>query len=665
MGFLAPWFLAGLAALALPVYIHLLRQHRAQPMRFSSLMFFERRLQSSVRHRRLRHLLLFALRAALVALLVLAFANPYMDRPVAVAGAGSRLTVIAVDNSFSMRAGGRLEKAKSEAQGLIATLPAGAPAQVLSFGSSVQVLTQPVTDRGELQAAVASIEAGDARSSYAELARVLRGLAASARRPLEVHLFSDMQRSSLPASFAELELPAGVRMKAHPAASSRVENWTVESVTAPHRVYDPSKVRVQAVVAGYGTPAAKRRISLVVGGRVLESREVEAPASGRAAVEFTRLEMPHGWAEAEVRLEPADALPEDDRYRFALERLEPQRILLVHEAGRSRAAFYVKSALEAAAGAAYGVDVATPEQCAGISPGRFAAVILSDAGTLPESFVRELREYVRAGGGLLIAAGSGAAARRLLPVAAGRVLSVRYAGREEERFLSAGAVDAAHPVLARVNRLEGVKFFQTAVLETDGGRVLARLSDQSPLLVEQKLGAGRILLFASTLDNLWNDFPLRASFVPFIEQTAHYLAGVADSPPAYVVDSFFELRAASEPASSLEVFDPGRKRVLSLAESATARSIALARQGFYEVRRANGRRELVAVNTDRRESDLEVLSADAISLWQGAGQGAAEGGSESGTARVSLWWYVMLGVALLSLAESVVGARYLGKEKTP
>ena len=54
MGFLAPWFLAGLVAVGLPVYIHLLRRHVTTPRPVSSLMFFERGTQSSTRHRKLR-----------------------------------------------------------------------------------------------------------------------------------------------------------------------------------------------------------------------------------------------------------------------------------------------------------------------------------------------------------------------------------------------------------------------------------------------------------------------------------------------------------------------------------------------------------------------------------------------------------------------------------
>jgi hypothetical protein len=54
MGFLSPWFLGGLAAVGLPLWIHLLRQYRSTPHPFSSLMFFVRRVQSSVKHKRMR-----------------------------------------------------------------------------------------------------------------------------------------------------------------------------------------------------------------------------------------------------------------------------------------------------------------------------------------------------------------------------------------------------------------------------------------------------------------------------------------------------------------------------------------------------------------------------------------------------------------------------------
>src|SRR5579872_3758878 len=144
MGFFAPWFLAGLLAVGLPVYIHLLRKHTTTPRSVSSLMFFERGTQSSTRHRRLRYLLLFALRALLMLLLALVFAQPFLRR--SAASASDKLLVVAVDDSFSMRTGERLAEAKQEALATLATRRPSQKAQVMLLAGELQVLTQAIQD---------------------------------------------------------------------------------------------------------------------------------------------------------------------------------------------------------------------------------------------------------------------------------------------------------------------------------------------------------------------------------------------------------------------------------------------------------------------------------------------------------------------------------------
>src|SRR5947199_1735114 len=109
MGLFTPWFLAGAAAVGLPVWLHLLKKHKSEPLPFSSLMFFEQHTQSSIKHRRLRYLVLFALRTALIILLVLAFAHPYTEQRILPTDRSNEVAVIAIDNSLSMRAGGRLD----------------------------------------------------------------------------------------------------------------------------------------------------------------------------------------------------------------------------------------------------------------------------------------------------------------------------------------------------------------------------------------------------------------------------------------------------------------------------------------------------------------------------------------------------------------------------
>ena len=151
MGFFTPWFLAGAVAVGLPIWLHLLKKHKTTPLPFSSLMFFERRIQSSIKHRRLRYLVLLALRMALILLIVLAFAHPYVRQAAAPASRTGEVTVLAIDNSLSMRAGNRLDQAKQMARRMVAGLRPGQRAQVLAFGARVQVMSEVTDDRRAAQ----------------------------------------------------------------------------------------------------------------------------------------------------------------------------------------------------------------------------------------------------------------------------------------------------------------------------------------------------------------------------------------------------------------------------------------------------------------------------------------------------------------------------------
>ncbi|MGE5569688.1 MAG: BatA domain-containing protein [Rhodospirillales bacterium] len=656
MGFLGPWFLAGLAAVGLPIWLHLLRRHRSTPRPFSSLMFFERRTQSSVKHRRLEYILLFALRTALLILLALAFANPYLRTSTPAGAASGGLLVLAVDQSFSMREGDRLARAKREA---LARLEPGRRTQVIALSNEAHLLNQPGADLAALRGAIESIQPTDSRSSYAELVRALRAIAGASREPLDVHLFSDLQKSSLPAAFADLKLPSGAHLTLHPAADSAVPNWTVESVIAPRQVYGRASVRVLVTVAGFNTPAAKRTVSLFLNGREVEKREASLAANGRATVEFERLEPAHGANRCEVRIDSADTLPADDRRYFAVERTEPLPVLLVHS-GASRDVLYFRAALEASANSAFRLEEVSAERSGGVAPAKYAFVALSDLAFLEPSFEDSLKKYVRGGGAVWVALGTASASRRTVPLLDNAAVEGRYFARDAERFQTVSYADAAHPSIRRANGWQGVRFYHVARVDAPDLKTIARLSDNTPVLQEATYGEGRILIFGSTFDGLACDFPLRPSFVPFVEQTARYLAGLSDAPADFLVDSYLQVRTAREHGVAVEVVDPEGKRPLSLKEAASVDSVPLEREGFYEVNRSNGRRELVAVNADRGESDLTVIAPETVAAWQSSEPaGTQSAGAVTGETRKNLWPYVLALALLAAVAESLVGNRYL------
>ena len=288
MGFLSPWFLAGLVAVGVPLWLHLLRQFKRTPQPFSSLMFFERRVQSSVRHRRLRYLTLLALRLALLVLLALAFANPYLMRSTA-SQTRRKLTLIAIDRSFSMRSGDHMERAKEEARKLVRDLPGGFVAQIAALDSHLETLTSNETDRASLNAAIDGLAADDQASSYGELARAIRLLDKTANMQIEAHFVSDMQQSSLPANgFHDLQLEPGTAFFLHSVAEPKKENWAVESVTVAPQIFDPKTSKLTATIAGWQTGAATRQVSLVLNNRAVATKSVAVPANGRAQVEFLR-----------------------------------------------------------------------------------------------------------------------------------------------------------------------------------------------------------------------------------------------------------------------------------------------------------------------------------------------------------------------------------------
>jgi hypothetical protein len=240
-----------------------------------------------------------------------------------------------------------------------------------------------------------------------------------------------------------------------------------------------------------------------------------------------------------------------------------------------------------------------------------------------------------------------------------------------------GSSDASYPAVAKAGGWPGVKFFYALDVDPgsgpDAARVIVRLADQTPLLLEKRMGEGRVVLFTSGLDNLTNDFPLNPGFVPFIEQTARYLAGSERQGGARTVDSYLELRNSKGQDQGVEVTDPEGKRPLTLGEARSAQSLQLIEAGFYQIRFANGRRDELGVNADPKASNLDVIPDDVLSLWQGQ---ARLGGSSSVQAQTSsaatpskipesFWWYVLLLAFAAAITESALASRYLGTQREP
>ena len=170
MGLLAPLFLLGTLAIALPFWLHRLQTKSSNRRPFSSAMLLESTEQQVHVKKKLKYLLLLGLRISLLLLLALAFAKPFLERPagtVADTGAGTRFIVL--DTSVSMGRSGVFEQALEQARSAIADAPAGALLQIAAADRTLQLLSPASTDRAAQTAALSAAAVSAQRLDFGRM----------------------------------------------------------------------------------------------------------------------------------------------------------------------------------------------------------------------------------------------------------------------------------------------------------------------------------------------------------------------------------------------------------------------------------------------------------------------------------------------------------------
>ena len=249
IGFLSPLFLAGALAAAIPIVLHLLRRKPDVRLPFSAVKLLQHAPVEHAEKRRLRELLLLALRVAALVLLAIAFARPFFASGAARSSSG--LTLIALDTSLSLSTPGRFARAKELARSALARAADGDLVGVMMFSDRAQVALRPTTDRAIAAAAIDAAVPGFGATSYrAALATASDLVSATGTDRTTIVVVTDLQqsgwdagdRASIPESsnieVADVgELPANLAITAVRAAPE-LAAFTVpnasDSVRDPH-----------------------------------------------------------------------------------------------------------------------------------------------------------------------------------------------------------------------------------------------------------------------------------------------------------------------------------------------------------------------------------------------------------------------------------------------
>jgi hypothetical protein len=630
ISFLSPLFLLGALAAAVPIVLHLLKREPEARVKFSAVRLLRRAPVEHTARRRLRELLLLAMRVTALLLLAVAFARPFFASGDAAASGG--ITIVALDTSFSLAAPGRFERARQLAKEAIGRAPAGDLVGVVTFADEAALAAGPSIDRGVASAAVDAAAPGFGATRY-RAALNLAGQTISARSSTAsgIVLVTDLQESGWDAG-EEAALPESARLELVDVGAAP-PNLAVTAVR-------PTGERLAVVIRNTGPTLREARVRLTVDGRPAGDLTASAGPGQSAEVAFPAIRG----GTAAVEVEDREGIQADNVRYAVLDSSSRPSVLVVTSAGElAREAFYLQQALGARGreGSTYDVQGVAGSQLSAWEQPRlnsYAAVVVMSTRGLDRRGRELLLTFVQAGGGLLLAAGAEiddqVATDTLGGVATVTAPDAAAPDRAEEgsrRRLA--AVDPRHPVFRAFGPQSGALGVATfdriaAVKGGSGCQTLARFTTGETALIDCVSGEGHALIVASDVNNSWNDLPRHAAFVPFVHEAVRYLSGVKTRSSEYLVGDV----------------PPGIPRQPGIA---TTDASAASRQ--------------VAVNVDVRESDPARLSPDefmtAVTRLKKAAREELRVEERQQEEHQRIWQYLLAVMLGMMAIESLVAAK--------
>ena len=614
LGFLSPLFLIGMAAAAIPIAIHLLHRRTEPVVEFSAMRFLRRAPVEHSRRRRLREMLLLALRIAALLLLAFAFARPYLAE--SAAALATPATVVMVDTSVSMSAPGQFERARAKASDIVRGAAPGSSVAVVAFADGAEVIAPLSDDRAGALTAIAALKVGSGATRYrSALGRAAEALGARTGRIVVV---TDLQQSGWDTAdqgAVPERVPVEVEDVGGPDANIAITALRIEGTEAT------------AFVQNFSSRPAKEQVTFSIDGKPAGAVPVTLAAGGSAEA---RLAVPVISGGLSATVSDAAGYTADNARFALLDEAAAPLVVAVTASGHPSESFYLERALAIAPGAGGfrfravsgpAFSALTSEELNDIR----VVVILGTRGL--EQRGRELlANYVRSGGGLLLTAGPDVDAM-IVREALQTVAQTSWRLREGEPLRFAPA-DSRHPVFrvfGGVGTLGNVSFTRAALVQAgDAADIVARFSDGTAALVDEPAGEGRVLVFGSDLNNTWNDFPLQPAFVPFVHETLRHLATARTISTEYLVGAL----PGPEGRAPGVVDLPGRR---------------------------------VVVNVDPRESDPSRTSIDQFksSVSRLAAGAEREAGAEAQQREDGqrLWQYALLLMVVSLAAEGMLGRR--------
>ena len=657
MNFLNIALLGGVAALSIPILIHLFHKSRFKIVKWGAMHLLEAVLRTNRRRIQIEQWILLAIRCAIPAMLALAMARPLWKGAQSLLGEAKTSTVVLLDNSYSMdaaRAGTTsFGIAKDETLRLVNELRQGSEVHAILMGEGGRgLLDAPTYDLSRVTQALSKTTAGfgSAKISAAlDLAAgALEKMHESAR---QIIVLTDFQRVSFPATEDALIERTLQRIRKQPALPNVTfwdvgqevkENVAVESLDFSRLMVGVGqKVQIRANLRNYGDANhGDLRVTFKVDGKDKAASQVALGPHAKAQVLFTHAFNAAGSHVVEISTEP-DVLAADNTFLASIPVRDRIPVLLVDGAPgptpddiTSETAYLQIALSPFAAGKVELSDLIEPHV---VSADAFnaksladsAAVVLANVRKLTPEQLRVLEDFVKNGGGLLVFPGDRTDVNwwnsAFAPLAPVPLTGISGELKDGSQGIGIAAQRFENPALELFNDPRNGSMTEAAIkvwfkMRAPAGTgdpndpvVLARLESGDPFLVERAVGHGRVIACATAADADWGNLPARPFYLPLVQRLCVHLASTVNPPRNLEVGrslvSFLPVEAAGKKAlltgpdgTSLEM------PVVKKDERGVVETAPLYQPGLYTLQPPGAQPIHYVVNADRRESDLARLN---------------------------------------------------------
>ncbi len=671
MVFLSPIFLLGLFAALIPVAIHLIRKEKPPKVMFSTIRFLKKTSKKLILFQQIQQWLLLLLRAALIALLVFAFARPLFNASVArLLDADPQSVVILLDTSMSMRYGDSFAEAKAAAIDLVEDLRAGDEVALITFSDSAGLVREFETDLDAVRSQINGVEqAGYGATRFLPNLRLADQLLETSRyENRAIYLISDFQEVAMGTGDDGWKLAPGVRFQGIDVGADDSRNLVLTDVRSPQQLLeDATEQQILVRVRSTGTVYVDSgEVTLSIDGVMVDRRPVDLSNRSEEVVTFTTSFDAQGTHVGEVRIN-GDNFAVDNAYYFTVDVLPKIRVLVVNgEASENwfdDEGHWFGLAVSSAAESPFVLETVEPAAVNAAALRQNDVVVLLNVGSLSDSQAQAINDYVTAGGSVLFAPADRVDPeifnRQFAAIAPASLQHPDVLARDD--YLVIADLDRRHPILRPLNSDWTARFQgHWSVQPTVDAEVLMQFDNSEAALVERQLGEGKAILFASSLDLEWNNLALQGLFLPFVHETLRHLVQPEFKQRAYRIGDSFSLNPTGE--AGVVTATDASGATLSFANADAV--IEAASPGLIRSR-LNDRETVFAVNTLPAESNFtrvavaslydQIINPDTNPVQSSAVRTAQLIEELERPQRV--WWWILALVMVLLLVETTVANR--------